>query len=304
MCSWMKGLKLVLTGMLAFSGIFLLSCSANAQTGKQLAVFVSIPPQKYFVQQIGKERVHIQVMAKPGASPATYEPRPRQMAAITKAQIYFAIGVAFEKTWLRKISAANPKLRVVHTDQGIQKIPMAGHHHDDEHPPERGHQGEGELDPHIWLAPTLVMTQARTILNALVEIDPTHRDVYESNTKIFLAQLAALDADLKNLFADQQGQQFMVFHPAWGYFARSYGLKQVPVEIEGKDPKPAQLKTLIEHARENQIKAIFVQPQFSSKSAKLVAKEIGGRVAVADPLAPDWSLNLRQVAQKLKAALK
>ena len=304
MCSWMKGLKLVLTGMLAFSGIFLLSCSANGQTGKQLVVFVSIPPQKYFVQQIGKERVHIQVMAKPGASPATYEPRPRQMAAITKAQIYFAIGVAFEKTWLRKISAANPKLRVVHTDQGIQKIPMAGHHHDDEHPPERGHQGEGELDPHIWLAPTLVMTQARTILNALVEIDPTHRDVYESNTKIFLAQLAALDADLKNLFADQQGQQFMVFHPAWGYFARSYGLKQVPVEIEGKDPKPAQLKTLIEHALENQIKAIFVQPQFSSKSAKLVAKEIGGRVAVADPLAPDWSLNLRQVAQKLKAALK
>ncbi len=101
-----------------------------------------------------------------------------------------------------------------------------------------------------------------------------------------------------------QGQQFMVFHPAWGYFAHSYGLQQVPVEIEGKDPKPAQLKALIEHARENQIKSIFVQPQFSSKSAKLVAKEIGGQVTVADPLASDWYINLREVARKLKAALK
>ena len=202
------GFRRVLIGIIVISGVFVLGASTAAQTGRQLAVFVSIPPQKYFVQQIGKERVQIQVMVQPGASPATYEPRPRQMAAITKAQIYFAIGVAFEKTWLRKIAAANPKLRVVHTDQGIQKIPMARHHHDDEHPPERGHQGE--VDPHIWLAPTLVMTQARTILNALVEIDPTHRDVYESNTKIFLAQLAALDADLRNLFADQKGQQFMV----------------------------------------------------------------------------------------------
>lgn len=302
MCTWVNGLKFILTGMLTFSEIIVLSCSANAQTGKQLAVFVSIPPQKYIVQQIGKERVHIQVMVQPGASPATYEPRPRQMAAISKAQIYFAIGVAFEKTWLRKIVSVNPKLRVVHTDEGIQKIPMAVHHHDDEHQPDSGDQGE--LDPHIWLAPSLVMTQARTILDALVEIDPTHRAAYEANLSAFLITLEALDADLRDMFADRQGQQFMVFHPAWGYFARSYGLKQVPVEIEGKDPKPAQLKTLIEHARENQIKAIFVQPQFSSKSAQLVAKEIGGRVAVADPLAADWSLNLRQVARKLKAALK
>ena len=299
---WTDALKSVFASMLAISGIFVSSFSANAQTGKQLAVFVSIPPQKYFVQQIGKERVHIQVMVQPGASPATYEPRPRQMAAISKTQIYFAIGVAFEKTWMRKIVAANPKLRVVQTDDGIQKIPMAAHSHDVEHQPEKDHQGEP--DPHIWLAPTLVMIQARTILNALVEIDPAHRAVYEANTRAFLAELGSLDADLRNMFADRQGQQFMVFHPAWGYFAYSYGLKQVPVEIEGKDPKPAQLKTLIEHARENQIKAIFVQPQFSSKSAKLVAKEIGGRVVVADPLASDWSTNLRGVAQKLETVLK
>ena len=302
MSMWVDDLKGVLIGMLAVSGVFVLILSANAQTAKKLAVFVSIPPQKYFVQQIGKERVNVQVMVQPGASPATYEPRPRQMVAISTTQIYFAIGVAFEKTWLGKIAATNPKLRVVHTERGIKKISMAAHLHDAElHP---GKEPQGEPDPHIWLAPTLVITQVRTIHNALVEIDPAHRSVYETNTRAFVAELAALDAYLRNSLSDRQGRQFMVFHPAWGYFAHYYGLKQVPVEIEGKDPKPAQLKELIEHARENFIKVIFVQPQFSSKSAKLVAKEIGGDVVVADPLASDWSINLREVSRKLKKALK
>jgi len=113
-----------------------------------------------------------------------------------------------------------------------------------------------------------------------------------------------LDAELKTIFAGKQGLQFMVFHPAWGYFAHAYGLTQVPVEIEGKDPKPAQLKELIQHAREDGIKVIFVQPQFSSKSAKQIAKEIGGEVAVVDPLAENWLANLREVANRFKQALQ
>ncbi len=299
---WVNQRKLVLIGTFLISGAFLLICSGHAQAGKKLAVFVSIPPQKYFLHQIGKQRVDIQVMVKPGASPATYEPKPRQMAAISRTHIYFAVGVPFEKTWLKKIAAANPDMQVVHTDHGIQKIPMATNHTESERHREKDHHGE--LDPHIWLSPTLVMTQARTILNALVEIDPDHRAVYEANTKVFFSKLAALDDELKNIFAGKQGFQFMVFHPSWGYFARAYGLQQVPVEIEGKNPKPAQLKALIEHAKKKHINIIFVQPQFSSRSARLLAKEIGGQVIFADPLAPDWSGNLREVAQKFKVALR
>jgi len=297
--------KLVSISISLIPTTFLLICSGYAQAGKKLAVFVSIPPQKYFVQQIGEQRVDVQVMVQPGASPATYEPRPRQVAAISRTHIYFAIGVPFEKIWLKKIAAANPNMQVVHTDQGIQKIPMAANHTKSEDHRGKDHQDHhGELDPHIWLSPTLVMTQARTILNALVEIDPGHRAVYEANTQVFVSKLAALDADLKITFAGKQGFQFMVFHPSWGYFARTYGLQQVPVEIEGKDPKPAQLKALIEHAKKKHINIIFVQPQFSSRNAELVAKEIGGQVIFADPLASDWSDNLREVAQKLKAALR
>ena len=294
--------KLVLIGIFLVSATFLLICRGHAQADKKLLVFVSIPPQEYFLHQIGKQRVEVQVMVQPGASPATYEPKPRQMAAISRTHIYFAIGVPFEKIWLKKIAAANPDMQVVHTDHGIPKIPMAANHAESEH--HREENQHGEFDPHIWLSPSLVMIQARTILNALVEIDPDHRAVYETNTKVFLSQLEALDADFKNMFAGKQGFQFLVFHPSWGYFARSYGLQQVPIEIEGKDPKPAQLKALIEHAKKKHINVIFVQPQFSSRSAELVANEIGGRVICADPLASDWSGNLREVAQKFKVALK
>jgi zinc transport system substrate-binding protein len=275
------------------------------------------------VQQIGKDLVDAQVMVQPGASPATYEPKPQQMADISKTKIYFAIGVPFENAWLKKIAAANPDMRVVHTDDGIEKRAMAAHHHEeaaeehheDEHDHKKaehhdeathdeGHHDHAGLDPHIWLSPPLVKIQAQTILAALQESDPDHRSVYEANFKAFAAQIDKLDADLKKTFAGKKGLQFMVFHPAWGYFAHAYELKQVPIEIEGKDPKPAQLKKLIQHARENDIKVVFVQPQFSTKSAELVAREIGGQVAFVDPLAEDWMANLRQVADKFQAALK
>jgi zinc transport system substrate-binding protein len=299
---WLNQRKLFSISIFWIPATFLLLCGGHAQAGKKLAVFVSIPPQKYFLQQIGRQRVDVQVMVQPGASPATYEPKPRQMAAISRTHIYFAIGVPFEKIWLKKIAAANPDMQVVHTDQGIQKIPMAANYAESEQHREKNQPGE--FDPHIWLSPSLVMIQARTILNALVEIDPDHRAVYETNTKVFLSKLEALDADFKNMFAGKQGFEFLVFHPSWGYFARSYGLQQVPIEIEGKDPKPAQLKALIEHAKKKHINVIFVQPQFSSRSAELVANEIGGHVIFADPLASDWSGNLREVAQKFKVALK
>jgi len=272
----------------------------NAHASPQLSVFVSLLPQKYFVQQICKDLAVVQVMVPPGASPATYEPKPRQMAAISKARIYFSIGVPFESAWLMKIAAANPDMAVVPTDRGIKKSPMAVHyHHEDEKQPEHG-----TLDPHIWLSPPLVMIQVRTILEALQEADPTHRSVYENNYRAFISQLSDLDAELRRIFSGSFGQQFMVFHPSWGYFAHAYGIKQVPIEIEGKEPKPAQLRELIEHAREDGIKFVFVQPQFSARSAKLIAREISGQVVFADPLAEDWAGNLLAVARKFESALR
>ena len=272
----------------------------DGDASSKLSVYVSILPQKYFVQQICKELADVQVMVPAGANPATYEPKPRQMAAISKARIYFSIAVPFENAWLKKIVGANPDMAVIPTDRGIQKLPMAVHHHHEEQaPPEHG-----TLDPHIWLSPPLVMIQARTILEAMQAVDPVHRSVYESNFRAFISQLSDLDAELRGIFTGSAGRQFMAFHPSWGYFAQAYGLKQVPIEIEGKEPKPAHLRELIEHAREDGIQAVFVQPQFSARSAKLIAGEIGAQVIIADPLAKDWAENLRAVARKFESALR
>jgi zinc transport system substrate-binding protein len=177
---------------------------------------------------------------------------------------------------------------------------MAVHrHHEEQTQPENG-----TLDPHIWLSPPLVMIQARTILEAMQAVDPVHRSVYESNFRAFISQLSDLDTELRGIFTGSAGRQFMAFHPSWGYFAQAYGLKQVPIEIEGKEPKPAHLRELIEHAREDGIQAVFVQPQFSARSAKLIAGEIGAQVIIADPLAEDWAENLRAVARKFESALR
>ncbi len=296
-------MRLVFKIVIAFSVFFVFVATTAAQD--QLPVFVSIVPQKYFVQQIGQDHVDVQVMVQPGASPATYEPKPKQMAALSQAQIYFSIGVPFEKAWLAKFAAANPQMEMVPTDHGIQKLRMKSHLHDkDEQGGSEDHHHEGAPDPHIWTSPPLVMKQARMIVAALEKAAPSHRAAFQANYHAFIAKVEDLDQELRDLFANKQGSRFMVFHPAWGYYAHTYGLTQIPVEIEGKAPKPAQVKQLVEFARRNGIKVIFAQPQFSSKSAQLIAKEIGGQVVFADPLAADWSANLRKLAMTFKTALK
>jgi zinc transport system substrate-binding protein len=278
---------------------------------RSLPVVVSILPQQYFVQQIGGRRVKVTVMVPPGASPATYEPSPRQMAQLSRARLYFAIGVPFETVWLKKMAAASPDMKIVHTDRDIHKISMAGHPVTEDqaiHPAEQAREeraaATGIPDPHIWLSPPLVRQQARCIFEALVQIDPSREDDYRRRYERFITALDELHADLKTLFSDKKAMPFMVFHPSWGYFAQAYGLKQIPIEIEGKHPKPAHLKALIEYAVEKDIRVIFVQPQFSTRSATVVAQAIDGRVVFADPLAEDWMTNLRKVASGFKAALR
>ena len=285
----------------------------------QLKAFVSITPQQYFVQRIGGSLVDVSVLVPTGADPHSYEPKPRQMAELAKTAVYFAVGIDFEKAWMKRIAAANPVMRVVHTDEGIQKLALSAHH---SHGKDKGrlaspgntkhasspggahsHHHAGAPDPHVWLSPPLVKIQAKHIADALVAVDSANRTRYEENLVDFLRELDVLDAELKSMFAGNSGVRFMVFHPSWGYFAQAYGLEQVPIEVEGKDPKPAQLKELIHHAREHGVKVVFVQPQFSVKSAEMVAREIGGQVVVADPMAGNWAENLREVGHKFKAAL-
>jgi zinc transport system substrate-binding protein len=278
-----------------------------------MKVFVSIAPQKTFIQKIGGDRVDVSVLVPPGASPHQFEPKPRQMAELAQTSVYFAIGVELEKVWLKKIAAANPKLLIVPTDDGIAKIASVEQDHQGEppsatpgssHVPGKSDPREAAPDPHVWLSPPLVKLQAGRIRDGLTAADPSHGPYYAVRCAAFLQEIDALDRELKTLFAGRKGAPFMVLHPSWGYFAAAYGLEQVPIEIEGKEPKPAQLQRLIRFAREHRIDVIFVQPQFSAKSAELLAREIGGRIVVADPMAENWAANLRDVGRKFGASAR
>ena len=257
-----------------------------------IQVEVSILPQKYFVERVGGTRVNVEVLASKGQDPHTFEPTPKQMAHLSEAQIYFQIGFPFEEALLTKISDTFGNLKVVDTRQGIKLRTEVG-------------PGEpaGEPDPHTWLNPRLVKIQARNIETALAQLDPAHAAEYEKNLHAFQADLDRLDAELAAALAPFKGDEFFVFHPAFGYFADAYGLKQVPVEVGGKEPSAKELTALIDHAKKDGVKVIFVEPQFSSKTARAVAEAIGGAVVPLDPLNPDYIHNLENLAAQVQKAM-
>lgn len=286
-------------------------------------VTVSILPQKYFVKKIAGDKIDVNVMVKPGASPATYEPKVSQMRKLSKSLAYFSIGVPFENAWLEKFKNANKKMLVVDTGMGIQKISMIAHSHDHEEEHEHGkhkeeahhehhdhehhghgHHHHGGLDPHIWLSPVLVKIQARNIYSTLVKIDSENKDFYKKNLNTFLKEIKALDKKIEDILTAYKNKPFMVFHPSWGYFALRYNLEQIAIEVNGKEPKPAQLVNLVKEAKLHDIKIVFVAPQFSQKGAKTISKSINGNVAIIDPLDIKWDENLIKVAKEIANSYK
>jgi zinc transport system substrate-binding protein len=269
-------------------------------SGEPLDVFVSVLPLQGFTERIGGERVRVHTMVQPGQSPATYEPTPRQIAALADADLYLRVGVPFEGAWMKRIASANADMPVVDLRDGIDLRPQEAHNHGDHGThEEHGHTDGGQeaMDAHVWTSPRLVRRMAETIRDALTELDPEGADIYRRNQAAFDAELAALDAELAERLAGLTRRSFLVYHPAWGYFAEAYGLTQVPIEQEGKAPGARRLAALIDQARANDARLILVQPQFDQRAAEQVARAIDGRVEAVDPLSSDLAGNLRRLAE-------
>lgn len=310
-------------------------------------VVVTNVPQKVFVEKIGGKHVNVEAMVPPGADPHSYSPRPSQMKAISKADIYFSIGLDFEDAWLPKFIAQNKKMHVEKMYEGVERIEFGeedhemhhddhahddhkheeekhddhkhdAHKHDDhkdehaehkhdEHDHEshkdehagHGHDHEGP-DPHVWMSPAAVKVMAKNIVHELEHLDPENAKTFERNYEAFLKEIEETDHEIKEALEHvDKGTPFMVFHPAYGYFAHQYGLKQWSIEFEGKEPKPKMLAHMIEEAKEKKIKTIITSPEFSDSSAKVLAKEIGGSVVKISPLAENWSENLISLAKTI-----
>ena len=269
---------------------------------------VSILPQQTFLKAIGKDKVNITLMVKPGNSPHTYEPKPTQMKAISKADIYFAIDVEFEKVWLKKFSDINKKMKIVDISENIARMAMEKHSHHDEHDDHDGHDEKKHddhdehesTDPHVWVSPKNVKQIATNIYKALIKIDAKNSNYYKQNYEEFMAKINKTDSDIKNILSKTpKHSKFMVFHPAWGYFARDYDLEQLAIEVEGKNPKPKTITHLIEEAKEENVKAIFTAPEFSDNIANMIANELNIKVIKVSPLNPKWSKNLKRLAKAI-----
>ncbi len=280
------------------------SASKPAVAEGKLPVFVGIPPLAYLVEQIAGPYVEVDVLVQPGQDPHTFEPTPQQIQALGRAKIFFEIGMPFEGVLIQKIKEGNQQLEVVDTTVGIQKRPVdVPCEHEGEHA--HDHPGEGgQPDPHVWLSPPLAVILAKNITATLCRADPTHAEDFEKNLTVLCQKFDTLHAKLKRKLSPYRGRSIYVFHPGFGYFTDTYGLKQEAVEEAGRSPTPKQLHGLIEEARAEGVKTIFTQPQYATQSAQVVAEAIGGRIAIIDGLKKNIIDDVEDIAEKIAGALK
>ncbi|VAY87603.1 Zinc ABC transporter, periplasmic-binding protein ZnuA [hydrothermal vent metagenome] len=244
----------------------------------KLNIIVSILPQKTFVKAIGGDKVDVHIMVQPGSSPHTYEPKPSDMKAIEKANLYFTIGVEFENSWINKFKNQNNNMQIKNISTMIDK----------------------NNDPHIWTSPANVKIISQNICTYLSNIDKKNKIFYKNNLNKFLKHVENTDKQVRqNLKNLPVNSKFMVFHPAWGHFASYYNLKQISIEIDGKEPKPKTLLRILKEAKKHKVKAIFTQLEFSAKMAKIIANELNIKVIKISPLSPNWSENIINFSKAL-----
>jgi len=256
---------------------------------RPLTIVVSLPPEAYFVERVGGPRVQVAALVAPGQSPHTFEPLPTQVATLAAAAVYFTIGLPFEAPLVAKVRGSHPDLRVVDLRQGVKLLPATD-----------AHEG-GEADPHCWLDPLRVVPMVETIRGELARLDPAGQAVYDANAAAFVRDLRSVDREIRQTLAGLNNRRFMVLHPAFGYFAAAYGLTQVAIEHEGKEPDARRLGALITEAKRQGSRVIFAQPGYSPLPADAIAREIGGHVVKLDPMAHDYLDNLRAIAGALRA---
>ncbi len=272
--------------------VLLSGCVEKSNETAEIRAVVTILPQKEMVEAVGGDKVVVTVMIPPNQSPHTYAPTPSQMVEVSKADIYFMVGsgIEFETARMDQIKAQNPKMKVVNCSAGIKLMETVG--------PEGATK-----DPHVWLSPRNAKVMVQNIYDALVELDPPDAEYFKQNLQEYTSRLDALDREMRRLFEGKANQSFLVYHAAWAYFARDYGLREMVIEEAGKKPGPAGVAKIVEQAKRNGIHVVFVSPQFDQSSAKVIAREIGGRVVAVDPLAENYIENLRSVAHSLAEGL-
>lgn len=305
MNKYFSALQLILFIILSLSGCKYRTPNPN----KKPVIFVSILPQKYFVERIAGDNYQVEVMIPPGMGHSDYDPTPAQMKQLAQAQLFFRIGyIIFEEAWMETIAKNNPQLKIINTSDGCSLLkeeePFSGednHAGHAEHSATEIHKHNASgIDPHIWLSPKEVRIQAKHYLDALILNNPVAKDAYTKNYITLIADVNKLDSTLKKELAPLHDRKFMVYHPALTYLAKDYQLHQVSIEYAGKEPTASYLFNLVDLARKEKVKVIFIQKQYDTKNASAIATEIGARLVQFDHMAPDWLDNMYRLGAMLK----
>ncbi len=283
--------------LIVFLFLPILSCSRVHPQADKPVISVSILPQKYFLEKLSAGHVEINVMIPPGASPATYEPTPSQLTRLSQSTLYMRIGyVGFENSWMDKLMAINPRMKITDLSKGIEVI------REEEKTPHHGHDHIG-IDPHVWMSVPNARVIAVNVYNELLLLLPGEQALLKERFESFSSELDSLHLAISSLLNDKENGSFMIYHPALTYFARDYNLIQMSLEIEGKTPSPAHLKRMTDLGLENNIKTIFIQSQFDRTNAEILAKETGAGIIQFNPLDEEWKSQMLYIAEQLHSTL-
>lgn len=290
--------------MMKFAFLLLSFVLAIPVFSANLTVAVSLQPYSNVVKEIGGNEVQVVAMLPPGADPHTFEPKPASLREFAKATVYFSDGSGMDAAWLPRFKGVNKNVNVISLAQGITWLEEdEHHHHEGEVHHDAHHDGDEEMDPHLWTSPVQMMLIAENVCQALMSLDAAHRDLYRKRTDDLKSRLGNLDMELRQSIdkLPANGRSFIVFHPAYGYFARDYGMKQLTVEVDGKEPKPRDLANLVKTGKSNNVHIVFVQPQFSRRAAATLAKELQASILDTDPLSYDYEGNIRKLLSAIAA---
>ena len=276
--------------------LFLAACQPKQKDAREL-VSVSILPQKYFVDQIAGDLLQVNVLVPSGSSPHNYTILPSQMKDMAKSKVWLQIGLlTFEDALKDKLADINKALTIVNCSEGID--PIAGSECEEE---DHEHAHHEAYDPHIWLAPAESKIIALNTLNAIKAGFPQHATIFDTNYERFISKIDSVSSLIDQKLISLTNRNILIFHPTLGYYARQYGLQQTALELDGKEPSPKHMKYIVDLAREQNIRVIFIQKEFDVENAQQLAREIGGEVMIIDPLDYDWEKQLQDITDKIAA---
>ena len=259
------------------------SGKASGTEKQAVTVTVTISPYKYFVDQIAKGKVDVNVMVSNGNNPETYEPYAQQMMELSKSALYLKVGsIGFEQTWMKKLQDNAPDMKVIDTSVGIKPAKTPG----------------GNIDPHVWMSCSNARIIASNIFKALCNLEPKNKTFFQKNYQQLLSRIDRQDSIIRKSFKDnpEMVRKFVIYHPILTYFARDYQLEQLAIEEEGREPSAAQLKSLIERARKEKIRFCLIQAEFANRNTTTFIKESHTKAMDINPLQADWAYAMKEVS--------